>query len=206
MGRAVPTDDPSNPSAVADLAELGWHFDECRPRLLAMLRRRIDPTLAVRLDAEDILTDVFVEACRRWAKFRAQPGLSAYAWLYGIARDRLIEAWRRETRGRRDLHRDLPWPEQSSVQLGLSLIDPGTNPAAAAERDEVRQRMRQALDLLKEADREILWMRHYDSLSFREVGAVLAVGENAATVRYVRALRRLKDLWQKLYGAGGSQG
>ena len=46
-------------------------------------------------------------------------------------------------------------------------------------------------------------MRHYDGLSFGEAGAVLGVSENAATVRYVRALRRLKDVWRKLYGAGG---
>ena len=92
------------------------------------------------------------------------------------------------------------------MQLGLSLIAPGTNPSAAAVRDEVCARVRQALDLLKGADREILWMRHFDQLSFGEAGAVLGISENAATVRYVRALRRLKDLWQKLYGAGWSRG
>jgi RNA polymerase sigma-70 factor (ECF subfamily) len=92
------------------------------------------------------------------------------------------------------------------MQLGLSLVDRGTNPGAAAEREEVRQRIRQALDLLKDADRDILWMRHSDGLSFREAGDVLGVGENAATVRYVRALRRLKQLWLKLYGGGGSTG
>jgi RNA polymerase sigma-70 factor (ECF subfamily) len=160
--------------------------------------------LAVRLDPEDILNEAFLDACRKWGKFKEQDELPAYAWLYGIARDRLIDAYRRETRGRRDLHRDLPWPEQSSVQLGLCLIDPGTNPASAAVRDEVRQRMQQALSLLKDADRDILWMRHNDGLSFREAGAVLGVGENAAAVRYVRALKRLKTLWQQRYGAGGS--
>jgi RNA polymerase sigma-70 factor (ECF subfamily) len=200
----VTPDDESHPSTVADLAELGRHFDECRPRLLAMLRRRIDLSLAVRIVAEDVLNDVFLEACRKWGRFQGQSDLSPYVWLYGIVRDRLIDAYRRETRGRRDLHRDLPWPEQSSVQLGLCLIDPGTNPASAAVRDEVRQRMQQALSLLKDADRDILWIRHYDGLSFREAGAVLGVGEKAATVRYVRALKRLKALWQQLYGAGGS--
>jgi RNA polymerase sigma-70 factor (ECF subfamily) len=204
MSRAVPADDDAQVCSVTDLAELGRHFDEGRPRLLGMLRRRIDPTLAIRLDAEDILNDVFLEACRRWPRFKAQSALSAPVWLYGVARDVLIEAWRRETRGRRDLHRDLPWPDHSSVQLGLSLIDRGTDPKAAAEREEVQQRMRQALDLLKDTDREILWMRHYDQLSFGEAGSVLSVSENAATVRYVRALRRLKHLWHQLYGAGGS--
>ncbi len=63
--------------------------------------------------------------------------------------------------------------------------------------------MRQALDLLKEADRKVLWMRHYDELSFRDVAQVLGITENAAAVRYTRALRRLKVLWQQLYGDRG---
>lgn len=112
--------------------------------------------------------------------------------------DCLIEAWRRETRGRRDLHRDLPWPEGSSLQLGLSLMHPGTSPASALSREELRERMGQTLRLLKDKDKQILWMRHYDGLSFQDIALVLEVTENAATVRYVRALRRLKELWLKL--------
>jgi RNA polymerase sigma-70 factor (ECF subfamily) len=60
--------------------------------------------------------------------------------------------------------------------------------------------MHEALGQLRDADREILWMRHYDELAFADLAAVLGIGENTATVRYVRALRRLKDLWQKSHG------
>src|SRR5260370_20937081 len=118
--------------------------------------------------------------------------------------DCLIEAWRRETRDRRDPDREMPWPERSSVQLALSLMSPGTTPSAAAARQEVRQRVRQALDLLGPRHREILWMRHYDDLTFKEPAAVLSIKESAANLRYVRALRRLKDLWQKLHESSGA--
>ncbi len=60
--------------------------------------------------------------------------------------------------------------------------------------------MTHTLGLLRPRDREILWMRHYDQLSHREVAEVLQIKESAATPRYVRALKRLKDLWQTLYG------
>ena len=43
-----------------------------------------------------------------------------------------------------------------------------------------------------DADREVLWMRYYDSLSFKEVAEILRITEGAATLRHVRALRRLK--------------
>lgn len=196
----------SDVAIFAELSQLGRQFDEYRPRLLAMLQRRIDPSLAIRIDPEDILNDAFLDAGRKWPKFQLEPKLSVYAWLYGIARDRLIETWRRETRDRRDIHRELPWPDHSSVQMGLSIIDRALTPGAAAVRAEIQERMRQALSLLKDADREILWMRHYDQLSFVEAGDVLGVSENAATVRYVRALKRLKQVWQQVYDGGGSAG
>lgn len=192
-------EDASLPSSVLDLATLGKLFEECRPRLLAMLGRRLDPALKVRIDVEDILNEAYLVARNRWSRFRQQSDMTPYAWLYGIARDCLIEAWRKQTRARRDLHKEMPWPDRSSIQLGLSLINPGTSPSEAAARDELQAQMRQTLDLLKADDREILWMRHYDDLSFKEAAAVLQVTENAATVRYVRALRRLKDLWLKLH-------
>ena len=55
--------------------------------------------------------------------------------------------------------------------------------------------MGQALAALKERDREILLMRHFDALTFQEAALVLGITENAATVRCVRALERLRRLW-----------
>jgi RNA polymerase sigma-70 factor, ECF subfamily len=185
--------------SLADLAALGKLFEEHRPRLLAMLKRRIDPALAVRLDPEELLNEAVFLAQSKWAWFKEQQSLTPYAWLYGTARDCLIEAWRRHSRGVRDLRRDLPWPEESSIQLLHGLVNTGTSPSAALARAELRQDVRNVLSMLKDKDREILGMRHFDELSFAEAAEVLGISENAATVRYVRALRRLKDLWQQLH-------
>ena len=178
---------------------LGQLLEEHRPRLLAMLARRIDPKLNLRLDSEDILSDAFLQARRRWTGYQANPDMKPYAWLYRIALDCLIEAYRRATQGRRDLHKEMPMPEGTSAQLGLGLMHPGTSPSEAVAREEVRKRVQQALGLVKETDREILWMRHHDQLSFAEAASILGLSENTATVRYARALRKLKDLWLQMY-------
>ncbi len=186
-------------SSVTDLALLGRLFEEHRPRLLAMVERRMDPALRARVGPEDVLNDAFLQARSRWQRFREEGRMRPYPWLYRIVLDRLIEAWRRETRECRDLHADMPWPEESSIQLGLRLVDAGTSPTAAAARDELRRQVRQVLELLSEKDREILRMRHEDDLTHAEAAEVLGITENAATVRYVRALRRLRDLWKRLH-------
>jgi DNA-directed RNA polymerase specialized sigma24 family protein len=57
----------------------------------------------------------------------------------------------------------------------------------------------ETLTLLTEKDREMLWMRHHDDLSFREIAAVMGIAEGATRVRYVRAPERLRQLWQQRY-------
>jgi RNA polymerase sigma-70 factor, ECF subfamily len=180
---------------VTDLATLGKLLEQHRSQLLAMLRRRMAPALAARIDPEEILSEAFLQARRKWAAFGREPANTPYAWLYRITLDCLIDAWRRETRARRDLRRDMPWPEQSSIQLGLGLVQRGTSPSEAVQRSELRERVRAVMGGLSHQDQEILWMRHSDQLSFADAGVILGITENAATVRYARALRRLKEKW-----------
>jgi RNA polymerase sigma-70 factor (ECF subfamily) len=187
--------------SLGELAILTRLYEEHRPRLLAMLERRIDPALAVRLDPEDLLGEVYIEARRRWPKYRDRTDLPGYVWLYGIARDRLIHAWRTHNAKGRKLDREMPWPERSSVQLGLGLVQGQAGPSTAADQHDLAHRMQDALRQLRDADREILWMRHYDELAFADIATVLGVSENTATVRYVRALRRLKTYWQETHGS-----
>lgn len=188
----------SLPSSVADLAALGRLFDEQRSRLLAMLERRIDPKLNSRLDAESILQETYFAARRRWNNFKSST-MTAYAWLYRLALDALIEAWRRETRGPRDARRDLPLPEGTSLQLGLQLVQTGTSPSEALMRAELRDRVQKAMSLLSDNDRQILSMRHFDDLSHADIAAILELTEAAAQQRYHRALGRLSDMWHNVF-------
>jgi RNA polymerase sigma-70 factor (ECF subfamily) len=197
-------DNESGPSSVVDFVELAELFQQHRSRLLAMLQRRLDPKLAVRIDAEGLLTDAFVAARRKWPRFTAS-GMSSYAWLYGIARDCLIEAWRRENRQGRTSDREMPWPDRSSEQMAMGLMGSLTSPSEAMARGELQERVQQALDGLNASHREILWMRHFDDLPYREIALVLGISEDAAMQRYSRALKQVKDLWKNHFGRGESQ-
>ena len=190
---------------VAEMATLGKMLHEHRLALLAMLERRIDPKLALRMNAEDLLSEAFLEARRKWDWFKDQSELSPYVWLYRICLDTIIAAWRRESRQLRDVRRDMPLPEQSSICLGLGLSHSGTSPSADVVREELQQRMRNTMSLLKPTDQEILWMRHSDQLAFAEIALVQGITENAASVRYVRALRKLKTLWTKFNPDSGDE-
>src|SRR5688572_2427009 len=114
-----PTDIEPDGGSVGDLAALGRLLEEHRERLLRMLQLRIDPQLRPRLGAEDILQEAFLVARRRYRTSGPNPTPSTYPWLYRIAWDTLVEAWRKNTRGRRDVCRDFEFPDRSSIQMVL---------------------------------------------------------------------------------------
>ena len=192
--------------SVSSLANLGQVFEKFRPQLLSMLQRRMDPGLGKRDDPEDVLADAFLAARHRWPKVELQLFGDAvgqeeklqYAWLYRITRDTLIERYRFNARDKRDMRRDMAWSEAGSSQL-CGLMKQGTSPDKTLLRIELQEEVRRVVDLLKDNEREVLWMRHEDQLNYRQIGLVLEISETAAAVRYTRALRRLRELWQKLH-------
>jgi RNA polymerase sigma-70 factor, ECF subfamily len=84
-----------------------------------------------------------------------------------------------------------------------------TSPSQAIQRAEVQLQIQEALNEMDPLDREVLALRHYEQLSNREIAFVLEVSEAAASIRFIRALRRLKDLLKRVPGlfsdAGGSE-
>ena len=204
----MPESRGSVPSAVADLAALGRLWAEHCDRLLAMLERRIDVRLRQRIDAEEVLNDAFLDASRDWAAYQRGSPMQPYAWLYQLAYDRLIEVYRRNVTGGRDLRRDLPVAGDWSAVLGGQVQDSGTGPQTAAQRAELAERMQQMLSLLPDSDHDLLAMRYFDQLSTREIRDVLnarhpdapQVNENALDVRLFRALKKLHKLWQSTFG------
>lgn len=190
--------DPKTPGSVFEMAELGALFDAHGRRLTAIVRRRLDAAAGGRMDPDGIVADAFADAARGWAAYRAARTPDPFVWLYRLAIDRLIDEWRKNVRPKRDMRRDVPWPSHPSVDFGLRADQTGVSEAAV--RNEQAALLRAAIDRLKAADREVVLLRGYDDLSFREIGQLLGVGENTATVRYVRALKRLKQEWQHLTG------
>jgi RNA polymerase sigma-70 factor (ECF subfamily) len=179
-------------AAVDDL--LAKHRDPLR----RAIELRLDPALAPRVDASDIVQDVMLEANRRLRDYLREPTMPFHLWLRHLAKDRLIDAHRFHRKAqRRSLDREQAmqapaWAVESSVQLIAQLLDPDKTPATAAVQQELERRLHQAVTQLDDADREVILMRHYEGLGNQEVAAALALTEAAASMRYLRALRRLR--------------
>jgi RNA polymerase sigma-70 factor (ECF subfamily) len=167
-------------------------FERQRPRLLRMVQFRLDPRLVGRVDAEDVVQDVFLDARQRLYAFRSE-SRSLPFWLRLVAQQTLIDLHRRHLGARmRNAAQERVLAQSQSLSgfLAGSL----TSPSQALMRDEQRRQLQQALEAMDEIDREVLVLRHFEDLCNKEVAELLGIGENAASNRYVRALVRLKGM------------
>jgi tetratricopeptide (TPR) repeat protein len=85
-------------------------------------------------------------------------------------------------------------PQPTSAALAAQLLGRDTRASEAAIRAERKLRLEEALNSMDSIDREVLALRHFEQLSNTECAGVLSLSESAATKRYIRALRRLKEI------------
>lgn len=170
-------------------------LDRHRNSLHRMVQCRLNPGVARRVDASDIVQDALLVASRRLAEYLREPRIPFHAWLRQLARDRLADAYRRELADKRDVARE------QAASVGQSSLDPlaqardrELTPAAMLLRKEFAQRFQQAVDQLDDDAREIVLMRHAEQLTNSQAAEILGLSEPAAGMRYLRALRQLKSL------------
>ena len=170
-----------------------------RDAVRRMIDLRMDQVLKRRVDASDIVQEVLIEANRRLRDYLANPVMPFHLWLRQMAKDRLIDAHRRHRQaGRRSMDREQPLavaaPGESSINLAAQLRDQQLTPASAAAWSELQRRFEAACAQLDEQDREIVLMRHFEHLGNSEAADALGLSAQAASMRYLRAMRRLRKL------------
>jgi RNA polymerase sigma-70 factor (ECF subfamily) len=181
-----------------DAAAANDLLEQHREAIRRAISLRLDPALARRVDASDIVQDVLLEANQRLREYLKNPTLPFAVWLRHLAKDRLIDAHRfhRQAQRRsldREQHAATPaWAADSTVQLLANLLDPERTPASQAIQQEMERKLTAAIAALDEDDREVIWMRHYEGLGNQQVAEALGLTEPAASMRYLRALRRLR--------------
>ena len=208
------TDEPSELDSLlarvreGDQGALATLFDRYRDRLRLMVRLRLDRRLQGRLDPSDVLQEAFLDVTRRAPEYAANPTLPPYLWLRFLTGQRLLQLHRQHLGAHmRDAGQEVSLfqgalPQASSVSLANQLLGRLTSPTQAAVRAELQLRVQEALNALEPLDREVLALRHFEMLSNEDTAAVLGLRKSAASNRYVRALRRLKEALGPLPGWG----
>ncbi|MGO9443792.1 MAG: RNA polymerase sigma factor [Thiobacillaceae bacterium] len=161
-----------------------------RGRLKNFIRRHVtDPG-----DVEDILQDVFyafVEATRL-----PEPIEQVAAWLYRVARNRIIDRFRKR--------RQEPVPEtlaELDEERWLEDVLPSSDagPEAAYARKVLLRDLHAALDELPEKQRDVFIAHELEGFSFKDLAAKSGVPINTLLARKRYAVRHLRARLQAIY-------
>jgi RNA polymerase sigma factor (sigma-70 family) len=148
-----------------------------RAKLWAFIRRRVpDPS-----EAEDILQDVFFDFVRAYRL--PEPIEQAAAWLFRVARNRVIDRFRRK--------KSMPATEmasnsdidESDYWLDLALPPIDTGPEAMYARSAVLMTLQRALEELPAEQREVFVAHELDGESFKDIAARSGVSVNTLLAR-----------------------
>jgi RNA polymerase sigma-70 factor (ECF subfamily) len=180
------------------LAEL---LEQQRGRLMRMVELRIDGRVRARMAPSDVIQEAWLEAGQRIDEWLRDPSMPFNLWVRFLAAQRLAQAHRFHLGAqRRSAGRERPLDAGSgpAVLVGTMagmLADHHTSPTEGAARQDLREGLERALESLEDTDREVLALRHFEGLSNAEVALALGIEPKAASKRYLRALERLRSVY-----------
>ena len=163
------------------------------PRLRNFIRRRV----ADQAEAEDILQEVFYELVEAYRMMK--PVEQVTAWLFRVARNRIIDLFRRKSReGVRADSAGLS--EEGEVLLWEELLpSPDAGPEAAYARSLLLEQLDDALDELPEEQREVFIAHELMGYSFKEISERSGVSVNTLLSRKHYAVLHLRERLRAIY-------
>jgi RNA polymerase sigma-70 factor (ECF subfamily) len=177
---------------------LGQLLELYRNYISLLARLQISQRLQRKVDASDVVQEVFLKAHRHFGQFRGQTEGELLSWLRQILLSHLVNTIRHYQGSRRRdvlLERDLAAElDRSSGNLDRALFSKQSSPSHQAARREQAVLLADALRRLPEDYREVIILRHLEGLAFTEVAERMGRSLDSVDKLWVRALGRLRCL------------
>ena len=156
-------------------------FEQHSEKLFAYLRQHTPS----REDAEDILVDTFMAALAE-AKFAYLPASGQVAWLWRVARNKVVDAFRKAT-----VRRSLPLELADETPCE----EEGRDPVQAALRQDEEREIHDLLQTLPALQQEVLRLRFGYDLRCGEIATILGKREDAVRAMLSRSMNTLRRLY-----------
>jgi RNA polymerase sigma-70 factor (ECF subfamily) len=177
---------------------LAMHHPLLRARAVAKINR----TMKAKIEAEDILQQVYVQVIRQIDRFENRGPRSFLNWVYTILDNKIIDARRSMARKARNVAREATLATGSLTDSYADLLDQvfadTTTPSRVARRDEAVGALMACLSTLSSQHRELIQLRFLDGLPVAAVAARLDKTDAAVVALSKRALDALRAAMERL--------
>lgn len=178
-------------------------FSEYRKQLLNLASQNLNPVLSKRITPEGVVQETLIAACERIHYFENNPEVPVYFKLRKLLFQTITSLERTHLQcKKRDICNELYIEDNagySTAQLNWNMFaDSLTSPSLKASREERQELVKNMLNSLSENDRQIIELRNFDGMTNSECAEVLKITPKTASIRYVRALQRLKTQLQEI--------
>jgi RNA polymerase sigma factor (sigma-70 family) len=179
------------------MARQDQRISEAIGRDHARLRSFIRSRVVDQADAEDILQDVFYELVEAYRMMK--PIEQVTAWLFRVARNRIIDRFRRKDR-EAQRSESATLTEEGETLLARDLLpSPDAGPEAAYARSVLLEELDEALEELPEEQREVFIAHELMGYSFKELAAQSGITVNTLILRKHYAVLHLRRRLQAIY-------
>lgn len=180
---AIPVTDQPKQNIIQAVRDYG-------KRLFHFIRGRVDTDE----DAEDILQDV-------WYQFsnimNSEPIEQTSAWLYRVARNRIIDKYRRQEPG--SLEEMLTGDDEGEFTFREILLANDANPETEHLRNRFWEQLFAALDELPEEQKQVFVLNELEDISFSEISERTGEKINTLISRKRYAVLHLRKRLEQLY-------
>jgi RNA polymerase sigma-70 factor, ECF subfamily len=133
-----------------------------------------------RQQAEDLVSEVFLDVWRQAAKYQGRSAVST--WLLAIARFKTLSSLRRREE------------EELDEAAAATIADTGDDPEVAIQKKEQSGILRNCLTRLSPQHREIVDLVYYQGMAIGAAAAIVGIPENTVKTRMFHARKRLSGL------------
>ena len=138
-------------------------------------------------DTEDVVADIFEKALKHLANFRWRENANFGSWLFQIARNTIIDYYKKNSRGHLVNLADLP--EIASHEI---------LPSDAVKRKEGFQELQKLVNTLPARQAEIVALRFFGERRNKEIAQIFKISEKTVASNLCRALRTLHRRYKDL--------
>lgn len=147
------------------------YYDQYFKKVYGFVYRRV----LSREIAEDLTSEIFIKALKKWPGREKVSG----AWIFSIARNRVIDYYRTKK-------------ETTDIETIFDLAGP-INPLLDIANRQALEKIKTAMGCLSVKQRQIVIMRLWDELSYKEIGELIDQSEASVKMACLRSLKTLRE-------------